>query len=128
MLALENAYPEAAEGGSLKVGPCWEGGAFNSNDVADNARVLYLNIQKYSSDHFNDHNHKTVKDGKIIDIWGGTYVYRPYTVYPWEENITGAHSDTPPNPDSYQLWSYGYDRRNNVLNTQATGDDICNWK
>jgi prepilin-type N-terminal cleavage/methylation domain-containing protein len=58
--------------------------------------------------------------------------YRPAKFYPLlaaAPSVAAIDSDNPPNPDSYQLWSAGYDGRDHFLDPtkEKQSDDIVNW-
>jgi prepilin-type N-terminal cleavage/methylation domain-containing protein len=62
----------------------------------------------------------------LVDAWDKPVVYRPFSLYPFATGtgMDAINSESPPNPDSYQLWSFGYAR----LNDNGEKDDIATWK
>lgn len=58
--------------------------------------------------------------------------YRPAKCYPLKPaaaSVAAIDSDNPPNPDSYQLWSAGFDGRDHCFDPtkEKQSDDIVNW-
>ncbi|MCS6970620.1 MAG: type II secretion system protein [Planctomycetota bacterium] len=65
--------------------------------------------------------------GLFLDAWEEPLRYRPARWYPWQSGARARiDSDQPPQPDSYQLWSAGPDRRD-AEDPGEGGDDIPNW-
>jgi prepilin-type N-terminal cleavage/methylation domain-containing protein len=59
--------------------------------------------------------------------------YRPAKYYPLNQSaVFDIDKENPPNPDSYQLWSSGFDSDDqygqNDITTGRRSDDITNWK
>jgi prepilin-type N-terminal cleavage/methylation domain-containing protein len=96
------------------------------------AGVLLLQLQTVDRD-----NYRTV-DALRDPFLGGAHSkvlrFRPAMYYPLLGTGTPALIDSadPPNPDSYQLWSAGFDGKDQVTAEPGvvTGknDDITNWK
>ncbi len=64
----------------------------------------------------------TYKD--LNDAWKLPLRYRSAKYYPFSSTSSiGIDSETPPNKDTYQLWSAGADR----LDQYGLGDDLTSW-
>lgn len=86
--------------------------------------VLAYHLGSFATDYVN------ASTGLLLDAWGKPLRYRPSKFHPFNSGsaATGAtriDSDTPPNPDSFQLWSMGADT---VDGYGESGDDLPNWK
>lgn len=104
----------------------------NSTDWNAIAQALLTQLQSVDRDNFRDIS-------SLRDPYTGgaaaanVFRYRPQKYYPL---VMGASpsidSDNPPNADSYQLWSAGFDGKDqygeNDLTTGRKSDDITNWK
>jgi prepilin-type N-terminal cleavage/methylation domain-containing protein len=96
------------------------------------AGILVQQLQTVDRD-----NYRTV-DALRDPFIGGAHAkvlrYRPAMYYPLQSAGTPALIDSadPPNPDSYQLWSAGFDGKDQVTAEPGTItgkiDDITNWK
>ena len=66
-----------------------------------------------------------ITNGAVRDPWGNPIMYRSFEEYPYGTGtVPPMDSATPPNSDSYQLWSHGP----NGIDERGEGDDITNWK
>jgi prepilin-type N-terminal cleavage/methylation domain-containing protein len=75
----------------------------------------------------------------IVDPYGNRSLfkvirYRPARYYPFGQGVTGTvpaiDSANPPNPNGYQLWSAGWDGKDEYGEKQwmmLKGDDVTNW-
>jgi prepilin-type N-terminal cleavage/methylation domain-containing protein len=103
-----------------------------STDWTDIAKTLLAQLQSVDRDNFRDL--ASLRD----PFTGGAAAtnvlrYRPAKYYPLEATATlSIDKDNPPNPESYQLWSAGFDGKDqygdNDPTTSRKSDDITNWK
>ncbi len=107
---------------------------YASGGPNDSAYTLITALRLVDSDTFRETDStKTLK--QIIDPWGGIVRYRPARYYPFGVGASTSpppgHIDsaTPPNPQSYQLWSIGPNMTDDCAGTpsQLYGDDIVVW-
>jgi prepilin-type N-terminal cleavage/methylation domain-containing protein len=122
----QTAYP------GKKYQLLFTGSAFAAKDIDKaaieaNATYLLSDLATVDNENFGKQSPyrgtATTKD-MLVDTWDKPVVYRPFSLYPFKAGEPGINSDSPPNPDSYQLWSFGYAR----LNDNGEGDDIATWK
>lgn len=109
----------------------WTATHIKADEVAENATLLLWQLASVDNENFGKQSpyrgEGATKD-LLVDTWDKPIVYRPFSLYPFAAgaSIDPINSDSPPNPDSYQLWSYGYARLNN--NGVDGSDDISTWK
>ncbi len=108
---------------TLEEHDCMQGDMVSEDEVRDNNLLLLQCLRTVDRDTFGPGS-KCVNNGEIVDAWNRPLLYRPFTCYPYVSGAILAHSEDPPRPDSYQLWSFGPDRSNN----DGEDDDITNWK
>jgi prepilin-type N-terminal cleavage/methylation domain-containing protein len=96
------------------------------------ANLLLAQLQSVDRDNFRDIS-------SLRDPYTGgaaaanVFRYRPAKFYPLEKGVSPIiDSDNPPNPETYQLWSAGFDGKDqygeNDVTTGRKSDDITNWK
>jgi len=88
-------------------------------DAASNSGALLTALRSVNSEDF--------RDSQLLDPWGSPIRYRPAKAYPFTAGNTNPDdidSETPPQQDSYQLWSIGPDKKDQ----HGQGDDIVQWK
>jgi len=71
--------------------------------------------------------------GELKDSYGSVVHYRPAKFYPFTTGLTAGliNSDDPPGADSFQLWSLGPNKRDDVslaTDPKDLGDDLVTWK
>lgn len=71
--------------------------------------------------------------GELKDSYGSIIHYRPAKVYPFTTGVTAGliNSDDPPGADSFQLWSLGPNKIDDVSiadDPKDLGDDLVTWK
>lgn len=88
------------------------------------ALTIQEHLESIDADAFSP-NSPNVDGDQIIDAWGTAIFYRSFEDYPFDENIADGKVDSlnPPNPDSFQIWSFGP----NQTNDDGELDDINNW-
>jgi hypothetical protein len=135
-------YPEAF--GTLFSGNPDAQTLSNKNTWDLIGRDLQLQLQTIDRDNFRDKNDDQNHINRVPDVLRDSFVgavsgkmirYRPAKYYPFltddkNKDRVAIDSETPPNPDSYQLWSAGPDGKDQfgqTLNNKKS-DDIANWK
>jgi len=78
-------------------------------------------------------NREDFRSPELKDSYGTVIQYRPAKHYPFTQGITSGliDSDDPPGADSYQLWSKGPNKSDDVstaTDPKDLGDDIVTWK
>lgn len=94
-------------------------------NASQNAGTLLLALKSVDRENF--------RDTQLQDPYKNVVYYRPAKVYPYSTGKPKGtiDSDDPPGADSYQLWSIGANRRDDVSNAsdpKNLGDDIVTWK
>jgi prepilin-type N-terminal cleavage/methylation domain-containing protein len=89
-----------------------------------NASALYNQLHSIDRENF--------RDGNLKDAFGSEIYYRPAKTYPFDDSKTVGLIDSaePPKADSYQLWSLGSNKRDDVspaTDPKDLGDDIVIW-
>ncbi|MFW5751156.1 MAG: prepilin-type N-terminal cleavage/methylation domain-containing protein [Planctomycetota bacterium] len=108
----------------LAAHDCMGGGdVVDEHEVEANNVLLLACLRTVDRDTFGP-GADCVNQGVIVDAWHRPFLYRPFTCYPLIAGSALPHSDDPPRPDSYQLWSFGPDRTND----NGEDDDLVNWK
>jgi len=92
---------------------------------ADNADSLLIQLKTVNREDF--------RSPELKDSYGTVIQYRPAKHYPFTQGITSGliDSDDPPGADSYQLWSKGPNKSDDVstaTDPKDLGDDIVTWK
>jgi hypothetical protein len=114
------------------VFPSWDpvAGSWMGRDGEANAEGLRLVLASVDPDRFRDPR-------SLHDPWGSVLRYRPARVYEFDatrnvsQPIAGddAAHGAPPNVASYQLWSIGPDRLDQIGDARSgDGDDLANWQ
>lgn len=94
-------------------------------DYVANAGLLLVALRTVNREDFR---------GDLKDSWGTLVHYRPAKVYPFTPNhaVPGhINSDDPPGADSFQLWSRGPNKIDDVTiatDPKSLGDDLVTWK
>jgi len=92
---------------------------------AGNAASLLIQLKTVNREDFSS--------PELKDSYGTVIQYRPAKHYPFTQGITSGliDSDDPPGADSYQLWSKGPNKSDEVstaTDPKDLGDDIVTWK
>jgi prepilin-type N-terminal cleavage/methylation domain-containing protein len=84
------------------------------------ADMLLTALRAVDRDHFGSAT-------ALVDPWKQPLHYRPVQYYPYKAGAAKkVDQDPPPHPDSYQLWSSGYNEQDDY--GEDGTDDVTNWK
>jgi prepilin-type N-terminal cleavage/methylation domain-containing protein len=90
--------------------------AINASDWSTVTGELVTRLRSVNRDRF---------AGNLEDPWHNPLRYRPVQYYPYTGAIPVIDSATPPNADSFQLWSIGPNEKDEY--GADASDDIPNW-
>jgi type II secretory pathway pseudopilin PulG len=134
---LNGAYPDTPQGwtqsstmfstfmtGSGSTATAKQATVPSESDWGTVADMLLTALRTVDRDHFG-----TI--ASLVDPWKQPLHYRPVQFYPYlpaASNPTAKKIDLdpPPHPDTYQLWSCGYNEKDEF--GEDGTDDVTNWK
>ncbi len=97
-------------------------GAWNTFSASFWEQIKTVDRDSFNTKAFND-------AGKIVDPWGHALRYRPSKYYPFKDaypKLIDKENPAPPMQDSFQLWSIGYDEKDDF--GEPGSDDITAWQ